>query len=129
MSLAKLFLSGLLVAGGLILGAFTLHGYLDPQWAQNQAQAAGTHEGSQAPKSVNVFHNRSRFVSRSETAATPRDRPPAATAAVITPAVAKSADVKPTTATKPAVKKKVAEKPKPQPQQVSIWPFNLFNSN
>ena len=40
MSLARLFVSGLLVAGGLILGAFTLHGYLDPQWAQRQALAA-----------------------------------------------------------------------------------------
>ena len=39
MSSARLCLAGLLVAGGLILGAFTLHGYFDPQWAQKQAQA------------------------------------------------------------------------------------------
>ena len=42
MSVAKLFLSGILVASGLILGAFTLHGYFDPQWQLRQMQAAET---------------------------------------------------------------------------------------
>ena len=70
MSLFKLFLSGLLVAGGLILGAFTLHGYLDPQWAQRQAQAqaASVKPPEPAPDtpSVNAFQDRSKFVARTE---------------------------------------------------------------
>jgi hypothetical protein len=42
MSVAKLFVSGVLVASGLILGAFTLHGYFDPQWQVRQMQAGET---------------------------------------------------------------------------------------
>ena len=38
MSVAKLLLSGLLVASGLILGAFTLHAWLAPEW---EVQASG----------------------------------------------------------------------------------------
>jgi hypothetical protein len=30
-----------MVASGLLLGAFTLHGYLDPEWQQRQMQAGG----------------------------------------------------------------------------------------
>jgi hypothetical protein len=40
MSVARLLVSGVMVASGLLLGAFTLHGYLDPQWQQRQMQAA-----------------------------------------------------------------------------------------
>jgi hypothetical protein len=42
MSVVKLFVSGVLVASGLILGAFTLHGYFDPQWQVRQMRAAET---------------------------------------------------------------------------------------
>ena len=121
MSLAKLFLSGLLIAGGLILGTFTLHGYFDPQWAQRQALAAGAGERPKEPRSVNRFQGRSRFVSSRADAATPSVRPPAATP---TPIAAKASNTKPVA--KAPVKKKVAEKPKPPPQQASVWPWNLF---
>jgi hypothetical protein len=40
MSVAKLLLSGLLVASGLILAAFTLHNQFAPKW---EAQATGLH--------------------------------------------------------------------------------------
>ena len=41
MSVTKLLFSGLLVASGLILGAFTLHGAFAPEWeVQASASAA-----------------------------------------------------------------------------------------
>jgi hypothetical protein len=131
MSLVKLFLSGLLVAGGLILGAFTLHGYLDPQWAQRQALAAGAQERPRQPlresRTINTFQGRSRFVSKhSEQPAAPAVKPPpAATHAAASP-VEKTSDIR---AAKVPAKKKVAEKPKKPPQQqASIWPWNLFGN-
>jgi hypothetical protein len=130
MSLGKLFLSGLLIAGGLILAAFTLHGYFDPQWAQRQAQAAGARERPKEPKAINTFQGRSRFVASRPEQPSPGARPPAATPAVAANpnAFVKAADTKP--AVKSPVKKKVAEKPKPQPQpqQASVWPWNLFSN-
>lgn len=127
MSLAKLFVSGLLVAGGLILGAFTLHGYFDPQWAQKQVQAAGAQERPKDIKAViNTFQGRSRFVSRNEPSPS-AERSVTPTHTAVTPAVARTADTKP--AAKPVVKKKVAEKPKPAPQQqASVWPWSLFGN-
>ena len=122
MSLARLFVSGLLVAGGLILGAFTLHGYLDPQWAQRQALAAGAGERPREPRAINTFQGRSRFVSsRAEPATT---RPSAATTS---PAVVRASDTRPV-AKAPAKKKVVVEKPKKPPQQASVWPWNLFSN-
>ncbi len=130
MSLAKLFLSGLLIAGGLILGAFTLHGYFDPQWTQRQAQAAGARERPREPKTINTFQGRSRFVASRAEQASPGARPATAAAAVAaTPnASVKAADTK--LPAKAPVKKKIAEKPKPppQPQQASVWPWNLFTN-
>lgn len=122
MSLARLFVSGLFVAGGLILGAFTLHGYLDPQWAQRQALAAGAGEGPKEPRAINTFQGRSRFVSSRAEPANPSVRPLAATA---TNTIVKASDARPV-AKAPVAKKKVAEKPRPPPQQASVWPWNLF---
>ena len=125
MSLARLFVSGLLVAGGLILGAFTLHGYLDPQWAQRQALAAGAGERPKEPRAINTFQGRSRFVSSRAEPASPSIRP---LAAPTTPAVVKASDTRPV-AKAPVAKKKVAEKSKqPPPQQASVWPWNLFSN-
>jgi hypothetical protein len=121
MSLAKLFLSGLLIAGGLILGTFTLHGYFDPQWAQRQALAAGAGERPKEPRAINRFQGRSRFVSSRADPAHAGVRPPAATP---TPVAVKAPNTKPVA--KVPAKKKVAEKPKPPPQQASVWPWNLF---
>ena len=123
MSLAKLFLSGLLVAGGLILGAFTLHGYFDPHWAQKQAQAAGLREA----KAINTFQGRSRFVSSRAEQPNAHARPQGVVSATGPNPVLKAADTR--TAPKlPPVKKKVAEKPKKPPQQASVWPWNLFSN-
>lgn len=137
MSLAKLFFSGLLIAGGLMLGAFTLHGYFDPQWGQRQAQAqsAAVGERRNAPKAINTFQGRSRFVGSRGESANPAARPAVSAvrplAATTGPAnIVKAADTK--AAVKGPVKKKVAEKPKPPPQppqQASVWPWNLFSSN
>jgi hypothetical protein len=124
MSLARLFVSGLLVAGGLILGAFTLHGYLDPQWAQRQALAAGAGEGPKERRAINTFQGRSRFVSSRAEPASPSTKPSAATTS---PAIAKASDTRPV-AKAPVAKKKVAEKPKPPPQQASVFPWNLFSN-
>ncbi len=131
MSLAKLFLSGLLIAGGLMLGTFTLHGYFDPQWAQKQTQAVSARERPREAKAINTFEGRSRFVSSRREQASPGNRSPAAaTTAVASPAgVVKAADTRTSAKPLPA-KKKVAEKPKkPPPQQASIWPWNLFSNN
>ena len=129
MPLARLFLSGLLVAGGLILGAFTLHGYFDPQWAQRQMHAAGLRERPSQPKAVNTFQGRSRFVSSHGQHPAPNARPQTVTTNGPPGAgnVVKAADAKP--AAKSPAKKKLAEKAKPPPQQASLqWPWNLFNN-
>ena len=131
MSLAKLFLSGLLVAGGLILGAFTLHGYFDPQWAQRQALAAGAHERPnpllRTSKTINTFQGRSRFVSTRSEQSGPAAKPPPAATHAAARSVEKTADSKATTRAR--ARKKVAEKPKKPPQQqASIWPWNLFGN-
>ena len=36
MAIARLLIAGVMVAGGLVLGAFAALGYLDPNWTQNQ---------------------------------------------------------------------------------------------
>ena len=123
MSLARLFVSGLLVAGGLILGAFTLHGYLDPQWAQRQALAASASERPKEPRAANTFQGRSRFVASRAEPASASTRPSAATAS---PAIVKASDTRPVA--KAPAKKKLAEKPKKPPQQASVWPWNLFSN-
>jgi hypothetical protein len=48
MSVAKLLLSGLLVASGLILGAFTLHAWLAPEWEVQASAAVGRYGKPQA---------------------------------------------------------------------------------
>jgi hypothetical protein len=133
-SLARMFLSGLLVAGGIILGAFTLHGYLDPDWQQKQAQAAKAREQTSDSKSSNTFQPRERFVVGRNEPATPEPKPPVAKPAP-KPDPAATADAKP--APKPVVpKKKAADKPadktaQPQPQQAAFqWPWQkLFGNN
>jgi hypothetical protein len=127
MSLARLFLSGVLVASGLILGAFTLHGYLDPDWAQRRMTVAGARASE--PPAVDAFSNRSQFVARQGEGTSPLVAPPAKTA---TKSPSAKADSK--APAKPVVKKKVAEKPAKQenakpPQQASVgFPWNLFSN-
>ena len=125
MSLAKLSLSGLLIAGGLILAAFTLHGYFDPQWAQRQALAAGAREA----KASNTFQGRSRFVATRAEQASAGTKPQAVAAQAATGPnpVVRAADARMAAKTPPA-KKKVAEKPRPPQQASAQWPWNLFSN-
>ena len=127
MSLARLFLSGLLVAGGLILGAFALHGYFDPNWAQRQMQAA-TGRPAESPV-ISTFKGRDRFVAG-------RAEPSRPTAHPIVKASVTTADARPDAKppVKVAARKKTADKEKEKekakrPQQASVqWPWNLFSN-
>ena len=61
MAIARLLVAGVMVAGGLVLGAFAALGYLDPNWTQNQLASASKRETGAAPKSISAFR-RTRFV-------------------------------------------------------------------
>ena len=135
MSSARLCLAGLLVAGGLILGAFTLHGYFDPQWVQKQAQAASLGERSSGmAKAVNVFRQqrRNRFISAQD--GEPRRGIKRQAAASKVPAPAKAAvkvgDARETAKKRPVRKAVEKPKPQPEPQQAAFkWPlFDLFKN-
>lgn len=60
MSVAKLLLSGVLVASGIILGAFTLHAAFAPAW-DVQAFAAVRREARPQP-AAEVFQERDRII-------------------------------------------------------------------
>ena len=133
MSAARIFVSGVLVAGGLILGAFALTGYLDPQWTQNQLAATARQEPAGEPKSVSVFR-RTRFVSEAVAEQRPPDPPLVRTSTKASP---KASEVHPATgrpASKPPSKKRVAERakdPPPKTQQAAAqfqWPWKLFGN-
>ncbi len=137
MSLARLFLSGVLIAGGLILGAFTLHGYLDPDWAQRRMMAAGAGPKPSEPPAIDPLTGRSRFVAGQGNQPSPSANPGSKTAAKSpSPSSPIQADAK--TPAKPAAKKKVAEKTDKaeksdkakRPQQAASvgWPWNLFSN-
>jgi len=146
MSSARLLLSGFLVAGGLILGAFTLHGYFDPQWPQKQGSVASPRETPQEPKAIAAFQTRTKFVASPDPAAQLQvvkatAQPDAKPADVL-------ADDASAAATKAAARKKQAEatkrqadkekrlaeaekakieKAKQQPQQATLaWLWNWF---
>jgi hypothetical protein len=131
-----MFLAGFLVAGGIILAAFTLHGYLDPDWQRKQVdaakardvEAARARERAAEAVSASAFQPKERLaVGRAE----PEPKPPA----VKPPAKPDpAADAKP--APKPAApKKKAADNkpadrpPPPQPQQASFSWQKLFGGN
>ena len=133
MSAGKILASGLLVAGGLVLGIFTAAGYLDPQWTQNQLAATARREPAGEPKSLSVFR-RTRFVSEAVAEQRPPDHPIVTTSTKASPRTpeARPATVRP--ASKPAPKKKVAERakdPPPKSQQAAAqfqWPWKLFGN-
>ena len=137
MSVVRLLLSGVLVAGGLVLGTFTLHGYLDPKWTQNQLAASAT--GSKPPADLQArpgqFASRSRFVATNAAEVLQPHVVKASTRPTPAPAAvqrtdSKSAAGKP--AAKPAARKKIAANRKPPPaQQASLqfpWNWNLFGN-
>lgn len=128
MSLARLFLSGLLVAGGLILGAFALHGYFDPNWAQRQMQAATGRPAE--PPVISTFKGRDRFVAGRAEPSRPTAHPIVKASVTTAPAADPRVENRPSAKT--AAKKKTAEKEKEKakrPQQASVqWPWNLFSN-
>jgi hypothetical protein len=135
MSSARLCLAGLLVAGGLILGAFTLHGYFDPQWAQKQAQAASLREPSVSmAKAVNAFRQqrRNRFVAAQggEPKSVIKRRAPASAAPAPVKAAIKTGDAREAAKKRPAHRAAEKPKPQPEPQQAAFkWPlFDLFKN-
>ena len=135
MSSLRLLLSGSLVASGLTLGAFTLHGAFDPQ--RSQKQAAGRSEPADEPKGVSAFQTRTHFAGSEKGA---QDAAPRAAKAGATPE-AKPADTitAEEKAARAAARRKLAEKRRaeraeekaakakqePPPQQATLtWPWN-----
>jgi hypothetical protein len=148
MSSVRLLLSGSLVAGGLILGAFTLHGAFDPYAAQKRQTAdRGLHGG---PKGINAFQTKTRLVTGETVAQDGARQPPLVKASAKSsakPAEALSAEER---AARAAARRKLAEKKRaekaqkekaereklakakqqPQPQQATLqWPWSWFGSN
>jgi hypothetical protein len=136
MSSLRLLLSGSLVASGLVLGAFTLHGAFDPQGSQKQA--AGRSEPAREPKGVSAFQTRTYFAGSEKGA---EDTAPRAGKAGARPG-AKPADTMTAEekAARAAARRKLAEKRRaeraeqekaakakqePPPQQATLaWPWN-----
>jgi hypothetical protein len=123
MSVAKLLLSGFLVAGGLILGAFTLHRHFAPQ---GEAQTIALLEADIAPRAADAV----------------RGEPPRPAAGVIAPdkwtarlvRAESEADAAAKAQKRQAAEKKAAEKRQAQkkakeeeePQTVLPWLWNLI---
>lgn len=145
MSVARLLLSGLLVASGLILAAFTLHGSFDSR----QTQASAAQGPALKPWSTNTFEAGGRLApaspDRSErqppqaqaarASLKPDSKPPGAAAAGRTAADAKAAAVKARRrlAERRRAEKRLAEeqaqKAKQQAQQAALqWPWSLFGN-
>jgi hypothetical protein len=129
MAMLRLLLAGFLIASGLILGAFTLHGYLDPSWPQNRMQAANAQPAVVNSAVPEPAKNRNQFVARQ---AEPQGPPPGPIAKASTkPAPLPEARTEAKAPAKPAVKKKVAEKAEkaapPQPASAG-FPWNLFGN-
>lgn len=126
MSSIRLCLAGVMVAAGLILGGFTLHGYFDPQWEAKHSRTSDVRAAAPA-KVVPAQHGRNRFVAREDRSPAVPARMTAATPAV-TSSPAKVAAPPPKSS---AQRKKVADKPKqtPSEQQASfLWPWNPFSN-
>jgi hypothetical protein len=134
MAIARLLVAGVMVAGGLVLGAFAALGYLDPNWTQNQLAAASKREAASEPKSsINAFR-RTRFVAV-EAETPPRSKPLAVKPSSKQPQkAAESTPVERKHIVKTAARKKVADRPgkeSEQPQQqaaVFQWPWKLFGN-
>jgi hypothetical protein len=130
MSSLRLLLSGSLVAGGLILGAFTLNGAFDPRLSQTQAA------GPSEPKGIDAFQTRTHFAGKTGEDAAPRvvktgARPEAKPADTI---AAEEKAARAAARRKLAAKRRAerAEKERaakareqPPPQQATLtWPWN-----
>jgi hypothetical protein len=133
MSSLRLLLSGSLVASGLVLGAFTLHGTFEPQGSQKQAAERSGPVGE--PKGVSAFQTKTYFAGSEKGAEDAARRAGKAGAVPET----KPTDTM-TVEEKAAVRRKLAEKRRaeraenekadkakrePPPQQATLaWPWN-----
>lgn len=129
MAIARVLVAGILVAGGIVLGAFTALGYLDPEWTQNQLAAAAKREPAAEHKSISAFR-RTRFVA-TESETSPQPKPPLAKAAARSKTEAAPAERK--HFVKTAARKKAADRAREsaRPQQqaaVFQWPWKLFGN-
>jgi|RhiMetdeSRZDD1v2_1073273.scaffolds.fasta_scaffold186533_3 hypothetical protein len=122
MSVAKLLLSGLLVASGLILGAFTLHATFAPEW---EVQASATARSYARPPSAQASQEPDRVTGADvpdnwapRLIKAPDPKPPAAPDA-------KAADAKKKLAEKNEKKKQKAKQE--EPQTVFSWLSGLLN--
>jgi hypothetical protein len=130
MSVAKLLLSGLLVASGLILGAFTLHGHFAPQW---EVQATAPAARNKALSPADPIHEKSRGVPGG---IAPDSWAPQLVKAEAPDPAAADAEAK---ARKRLAEKKLAEKrlaqkkdkaePEEEPQTVFSWLSSLLADN
>jgi hypothetical protein len=122
MSVTKLLLSGLLVASGLILGAFTLHARFAPEW-EVQASAAGPYS---KPQPVDVLLEPDRMAASdvpdnwAARLIKADPRPPAAADAEAAKAKRKLAEKK------QAEKRPKADKTKEEEQTVFSWLAGLL---
>lgn len=137
MSVARLLLSGLLVASGLILGAFTLHGTFAPQLPLlMQATGPGGPAGKAWVTTTRVAAGSAK-VQKADTpplqpASLRQDARPASTAAANAKAAAEKArrrrTAKRRAEKRPAEAQKL-EKAKEQPQQATFqWPWNWLGN-
>lgn len=133
MSAARILVSGVLVAGGLVLGTFTAAGYLDPQWTQNQLAATARREPASEPKSLSVFR-RTRFVSEAVAEQRHPDRPIVRTSTKASPKTSEARAVPGRLTSRPPSKKKAVERARDPPrkaQQTAAqfqWPWQLFGN-
>jgi hypothetical protein len=121
MSVAKLLLSGLLVASGLILGAFTLHAWFAPEWQVQALPAPRTPQPIDAlaghdrvPAGV-VPNNWAPRLIKSD------PKPPAVSDVEAVKAKKRLADKK------LAEKRQKADQPKQEEQTVFSWLTGLLN--
>jgi hypothetical protein len=124
MSVARLLLSGFLVASGLILGAFTLHNRFAPTW---EVQATGPRERDGELLAAGQARDRPRATESALGDWTPRllrAEPEAETK------VGPAAKVRKRLEKKLAEKRPKNEKDKPEePQTVFPWLWNLLANN
>ena len=129
MSVIRLLISGLLVASGLVLAAFTLHGAFDG----GQVQASGG--PPLKPWSTNTFATGGRVVAasaapRSESGKAPP--PQSGSQPDAKPPAAAASDAKSARKKKRAEKRasEQAQKSKPAPQQTAFqWPWSSWFGN
>jgi colicin import membrane protein len=132
-----------MVASGLILGTFTLHGYFDPQWQERQLQAVGAPARVTEPWATSTRAGNA--VVREPAVVAPKPPPQAAVKPAPKPDAAISdadAEAKAAAKAKRLAEKKRAEKKKAeeaqklekakqaqQSQQTTFqWPWNLLGN-